>query len=247
MSQLFQSLVPEEAALQLEAIIQSATDGIISIDARGRMVMVNETAATLFGYSKVEMLGQSINLLMPQHHAHQHDGYIERYMKTGEAKIIGIGREVMAQRKDGTQFPIRLSISEVAMGNRRLFTGIVHDLTHQKAAEEALQREKEKAQRYLNIANTIIVILDKAGKVSLLNDKGCRLLGVKEADIIGKDWVDHFIPDRFRSEVKVVFRALMDGRDIEYYENQIQSATGKEHLIAWHNTLLKDKKGNTIG
>lgn len=211
------------------------------------MVMVNEAAAILFGYSKVEMLGQSINLLMPQHHAHQHDGYIERYMKTGEAKIIGIGREVMAQRKDGTQFPIRLSISEVVMDNRRLFTGIVHDLTHQKAAEEALQREKEKAQRYLNIANTIIVILDKTGKVSLLNDKGCRLLGVKEADIIGRDWVDHFIPDRFRSEVKVVFRALMDGRDIEYYENQIQSATGKEHLIAWHNTLLKDKKGNTIG
>ncbi|WP_282783668.1 PAS domain S-box protein [Phaeodactylibacter xiamenensis] len=247
MSQLFKSLVPEEAALQLEAIIQSATDGIISIDARGRMVLVNQAAAKLFGYSKAEMLGQSINMLMPAHHAQQHDNYIARYMKTGEAQIIGIGREVMAQRKDGSQFPIRLSISEVEMGERRLFTGIVHDLTQQKTAESALQREKERAQRYLNIANTIIVILDRDGKIKLLNDKGRKILEVEPNEAIGKDWVDHFIPDNYRSEVKVVFRALMDGRDIEYYENYVQSASGKQHLVAWHNTLLRDDNGEITG
>lgn len=239
--------MPEEAALQLEAIIQSATDGIISIDARGRMVLVNQAAAKLFGYSKAEMLGQSINMLMPAHHAQQHDNYIARYMKTGEAQIIGIGREVMAQRKDGSQFPIRLSISEVEMGERRLFTGIVHDLTQQKTAESALQREKERAQRYLNIANTIIVILDRDGKIKLLNDKGRRILEVEPNEAIGKDWVDHFIPDNYRSEVKVVFRALMDGRDIEYYENYVQSASGKQHLVAWHNTLLRDDNGEITG
>ncbi len=239
--------MPEEAALQLEAIIQSATDGIISIDARGRMVLVNQAAAKLFGYSKAEMLGQSINMLMPAHHAQQHDNYIARYMKTGEAQIIGIGREVMAQRKDGSQFPIRLSISEVKMGERRLFTGIVHDLTQQKTAESALQREKERAQRYLNIANTIIVILDRDGKIKLLNDKGRKILEVEPNEAIGKDWVDHFIPDNYRSEVKVVFRALMDGRDIEYYENYVQSASGKQHLVAWHNTLLRDDNGEITG
>lgn len=231
----------------MEAIIQSATDGIISIDARGRMVLVNQAAAQLFGYSKAEMLGQSINILMPAHHAQQHDNYIARYMKTGEAQIIGIGREVMAQRKDGSQFPIRLSISEVEMGDRRLFTGIVHDLTQQKTAESALQREKERAQRYLNIANTIIVILDRDGKINLLNDKGRKILEVEPNEAIGKDWVDHFIPDNYRSEVKVVFRALMDGRDIEYYENYIQSASGKQHLVAWHNTLLRDDEGQITG
>lgn len=231
----------------MEAIIQSATDGIISIDARGRMVLVNQAAAQLFGYSKAEMLGQSINMLMPAHHAQQHDNYIARYMKTGEAQIIGIGREVMAQRKDGSQFPIRLSISEVEMGDRRLFTGIVHDLTQQKTAESALQREKERAQRYLNIANTIIVILDRDGKINLLNDKGRKILEVEPNEAIGKDWVDHFIPDNYRSEVKVVFRALMDGRDIEYYENYIQSASGKQHLVAWHNTLLRDDEGQITG
>lgn len=247
MSQLFKSLVPEEAALQLEAIIQSATDGIISIDVRGRMVLVNQAAAKLFGYSKAEMLGQNISMLMPAYHAQQHDNYIARYMKTGDAQIIGIGREVMAQRKGGSQFPIRLSISEVEMGERRLFTGIVHDLTQQKTAETALQKEKERAQRYLNIANTIIVILDRNGKIKLLNDKGRKILEVGPNEAIGKDWVDHFIPDSYRSEVKVVFRALMDGRDIEYYENYIQSASGQKHLVAWHNTLLKDDNGEITG
>ncbi len=211
------------------------------------MVLVNQAAARLFGYSKAEMLGQNINILMPAPHAGQHDGYIGRYMRTGEAKIIGIGREVMAQRKDGTQFPIRLSISEVELDNRRLFTGIVHDLTQQKNAEAALQREKERAQRYLNIANTLIVILDQDGKIKLINDKGCKILEVAHEEAIGKDWVDHFIPDSYRSEVKVVFRALMDGRDIAYYENYIQSSSGKQHLVAWHNTLLRDEQGNITG
>lgn len=239
--------MPEEAAQQLEAIIQSATDGIISIDARGRMVLVNQAAAHLFGYHKTEMLGENINMLMPTYHAQQHDGYIERYMRTGEARIIGLGREVMAQRKDGTQFPIRLSISEVELDDRRLFTGIVHDLTQQKTAEAALQKEKERAQRYLNIANTIIVILDQDGKVKLLNDKGRKILEVEANEAIGKDWVDSFIPDEYRSEVKIVFRALMDGRDIEYYENHIQSRSGKKHLIAWHNSLLRDDDGRITG
>lgn len=247
MNQLFKSLAPEEAAQQLEAIIQSATDAIISIDVRGCMVLVNQAAAKLFGYNTDEMLGQSINMLMPTYHARKHDGYIERYMKTGEARIIGIGREVMAQRNDGTQFPIRLSISEVEMDNRRLFTGIVHDLTQQKAAEAALQKEKERAQRYLNIANTIIVILDQNGKVKLINDQGRKILELKENEAIGKNWVDHFIPDSYRSEVKVVFRALMDGRDIEYYENYIQAVSGKKHLIAWRNTLLRDDDDQITG
>jgi len=211
------------------------------------MVLVNQAAARLFGYSKAEMLGQNINILMPAPHAGQHDGYIGRYMRTGEAKIIGIGREVMAQRKDGTQFPIRLSISEVELDNRRLFTGIVHDLTQQKNAEAALQREKERAQRYLNIANTLIVILDQDGKIKLINDKGCKTLEVAHEEAIGKDWVDHFIPDSYRSEVKVVFRALMDGRDIAYYENYIQSSSGKQHLVAWHNTLLRNEEGDITG
>lgn len=231
----------------MEAIIQTATDGIISIDEHGIMEMVNPAAALLFGYAPAEMLGQNISMLMPKPHAHQHDGYIHHYLQTGQARIIGIGREVPAMRKDGTTFPIRLSISEVKLENRRIFTGIVHDLSQQKAAEAALRREKERAQQYLDIANTIIVVLDQDGKVELLNEKGCQMLELEEGEAVGQDWMELAVPVASRSEVAVVFKALIKGRNIDYYENELISRSGKRHLVAWHNTVLSDERGQVRG
>lgn len=236
-----------EAALQLEAIFESATDGIITIDEQGRMEMVNPAAARLFGYQPEEMLGRSINMLMPTAHSKQHDSYIQRYMQTGQARIIGIGREVSALRKDGTAFPIRLSISEVKLPGRRLFTGIVHDLSRQKAAEEALRQQKERAQLYLDIANTVIVVLGPEGRVEMLNARGCELLEIQETEALGQEWTSVAIPAEYRAEVATVFKALMQGRNIEYYENYLQSRSGKHHLIAWHNTILYDDKGQVAG
>lgn len=231
----------------MEAIIQTATDGIISIDEHGIMEMVNPAAAVLFGYAPAEMLGQNINMLMPKPHAHQHDGYIQHYLQTGQARIIGIGREVPAMRKDGSIFPIRLSISEVKLKNRRIFTGIVHDLSQQKAAEAALRKEKERAQQYLDIANTIIVVLDRDGKVELLNEKGCQMLELEEGKAVGQDWMELAVPVASRSEVAVVFKALIKGRNIDYYENELASRSGKRHLVAWHNTVLTDERGQVRG
>ncbi|HKK78059.1 MAG TPA: PAS domain S-box protein, partial [Phaeodactylibacter sp.] len=236
-----------DAASQLEAIIETASDGIITINESGVIELVNPAAARLFGYTQKELLGHSINRLMPSPHAQQHDNYIQRYMQTGEARIIGIGREVQGKKKDGTLFPIRLSISEVPSNHgKRLFTGIVHDLTQQKQTEQALKVEKDRAQRYLDIANTIIVAIDKDGKVQLLNEEGCRMLEVEEAEVLGKDWIQFAVPPQYRQEVQVVFKALLQGRNIDYYENHLQAKSGKQYLIAWHNSVLRDETGQII-
>ena len=126
-------------AQRLNAIIKSATDGIIIINRRGVMELVNPAAATLFGYQESEMVGQNVSLIAAFPHNKQHDTYLKKYFATGIKKIIGIGREVNGKKKDGTPLPIRLSISEVNLRDRRLFTGIVHDLSEQKAAEERSQ------------------------------------------------------------------------------------------------------------
>lgn len=235
------------AASLLEAIIDTATDGIITINEHGVMELVNPAAAQLFGYTQAELLGKNISRLMPSPHARQHDGYIQRYMQTGEARIIGIGREVQGKKQDGTLFPIRLSISEVPtqQGNR-LFTGIVHDLTQQKRTEQQLTIEKKRAQRYLDIANTIIVAIDQEGKVQLLNEEGCRMLEVEEAEAIGKNWIQLAIPASQQEEVTAVFNTILQNRNLDYYENRIQSKSGKEYLIAWHNSALRDDSGKTI-
>ena len=125
---------------QLDAIINNAVDGIITINERGIMQIVNPAAAQLFGYKPEELIGQNVGIITPSPHQTQHDSYINKYIATGERKIIGIGREVIGQRKDGSMFPCLLSVSEINMGNRRLFAGMIHDLTEQKAHEEDIKR-----------------------------------------------------------------------------------------------------------
>lgn len=121
------------------AIIQSAVDGIVLIDARGRIEAFNPAAERLFGYSEAEVLGQNVNVLMPSPYREEHDSYLSRYLETGRAKIIGIGREVSARRRDGTTFPVHLAVGELTVDGERKFTGIVHDLTGRVRLEEQLR------------------------------------------------------------------------------------------------------------
>lgn len=154
-----------ESALRLQAIIKTATDGIIIIDERGIMELANEAAARLFGYTEEELLGQNISMLMPNPHRDAHDTYIQNYIRTGVRKIIGIGREVMGLRKDQSTFPVRLSISEVQLAERMVFTGILHDLSAQKAAEARIKElnqhlEEEVHRRTEELATTINQLLN---------------------------------------------------------------------------------------
>ena len=132
---------------QLSQVLNAVVDGIITIDARGVIQMFNPAAEAIFGYSADEVVGKPINMLMPPHEASGHDGHMAAYRKTGKAKIIGYGRELMGLRKDGTQFPIDLAINEVEIDGERLFTGVVRDITERKKAEHSLIEAKDQAER----------------------------------------------------------------------------------------------------
>ena len=131
---------------RMRAILTSAVDGIITIDDRGIMELVNPAAERLFGYSAAEMIGRNVSMLMPNPYRDQHDQYIENYKRTRQPKIIGIGREVTGLRKDGSTFPMDLGVSEVQLGSRRIFTGIVRDITERKRVEDELRGAKEQAE-----------------------------------------------------------------------------------------------------
>jgi two-component system, LuxR family, sensor kinase FixL len=119
-----------DVASRLQAIIETAVDGIITIDERGHIESANPATCTIFQYELSEMVGNNISMLMPSPFHENHDGYMHNYMTTGVKKIIGIGREVRGKKKDGTIFPFWLSVSEVKLeSKKRMFTGIVHDLT----------------------------------------------------------------------------------------------------------------------
>ncbi len=135
-----------DSASRLKAIIDTTIDGIITIDTRGMIEDVNPAAATLFGFEPAELAGKNISVLMPEPDHSRHDSYISNYLNTGEKKIIGIGREVRGKKKDGTIFPFRLAISEVALEDRKIFTGIIHDLTREKEAENQLREYSGKLE-----------------------------------------------------------------------------------------------------
>ncbi|MEM7130303.1 MAG: PAS domain S-box protein [Chloroflexota bacterium] len=133
-----------EAAERLKAVVDTAVDGIITIDEWGTIETLNPAAAKIFGYESDKMLGQNVTMLMPSPYHEEHDGYLSHYRRTGERKIIGIGREVEGLRKDGSIFPLELAVSETNVNDHRFFTGIVRDITERRIAEQAI-RESEVA------------------------------------------------------------------------------------------------------
>jgi PAS domain S-box-containing protein len=138
-----QAASPTAQAAKLRGILESAVTAIVTISDRGLVEDINPSTERLFGYRASELIGQNVKMLMPEPYRGEHDGYISSYIGTGVKKIIGIGREVRGRRKDGTTFPLHLSVSEFEADGRRYFTGMIHDISDRMHVEEAL-RESER-------------------------------------------------------------------------------------------------------
>jgi len=130
------------------AILETAVEGIVTIDPKGILHLFNPAAESMFGYEANEVLGENVNMLMPEPYHEQHDGYINRYLDTGEKRIIGIGREVFGKRKDGSVFPLDLSVVEVNVDGKRSFAGILRDITERKQMESTLRQNSEQLAHY---------------------------------------------------------------------------------------------------
>jgi two-component system sensor kinase FixL len=131
------ALVEREA--RLSSILDTGPDAIVTIDQLGRIESFSTAAVRLFGYSEDEIIGQNVNVLMPSPYREEHDAYLARYRTTGEKRIIGIGRIVVGRRRDSTTFPIELAVGEAWVGERRLFTGFIRDITERQGTEQRLQ------------------------------------------------------------------------------------------------------------
>lgn len=136
-----------ESEGRLRAIVDTAVDAIITIDEKGCITSFNPAAVRMFGYGPEEVQGRNVNVLMPSPYHDEHDSYLNNYLGTGMKKIIGIGREVIGRRKDGTMFPMDLAVSETHLGDRRIFTGIVREISDRKRAEAGMARQAEELAR----------------------------------------------------------------------------------------------------
>jgi PAS domain S-box-containing protein len=133
---------------RLRAVIETAADGIITIDERGLIDSINPAAVRIFGYEPQEVIGCNVSMLMPEPYHAEHDAYLASYLRTGVKKIIGFGREVVGRRKDGSTFPLDLAVSETRLDStRRIFTGLLRDITQRKQVEEQLRQTLDEVQR----------------------------------------------------------------------------------------------------
>jgi two-component system, LuxR family, sensor kinase FixL len=182
-----------------QSIFRSAVDAIVVIDAHGRIEAFNPAAERLFGYREGEVLGNNVSMLMPMPYRDEHDGYVARYLATGERRIIGLGREVSGRRKDGTEFPLHLSVGEADINGERKFTGIIHDLTERVRLEEQLRASEARWRSIVESAVDGIVVIDSRGRIESFNPAAERLFGYTEAEVIGQN-VNILMPAPYHEE-----------------------------------------------
>jgi two-component system, LuxR family, sensor kinase FixL len=188
-----------ESNAQLQSVIDSAVDGIIVIDSQGRIESFNASAERLFGYPVSEVIGRNVNVLMPSPYHEEHDGYLHRYLTTGQAKIIGIGREVTGRRRDGATFPLHLSVGEMSVAGERKFTGILHNLSARVQLEERLRASEARWRSIVESAVDAIVVIDAQGRIEAFNPAAEGLFGYSEEEVAGQN-VNILMPPPYRDE-----------------------------------------------
>ncbi|MBU2513679.1 PAS domain S-box protein [bacterium] len=169
-------------AARLNALVDNIADAIITINVNARVESFNPAAEKIFGYNSSDIIGKNINTLMPEPFKSAHDGYLKAFLNTGISKIIGVGREVKGLRKDGGITDLDLAITEMSVGQKRLFIGILRDISDRKKAEEDLRRYKKAVEK----AGHIIFITNIKGKIEYVNPAFIKETGYSENDAVGK-------------------------------------------------------------
>jgi PAS domain S-box-containing protein len=192
----------------LQAILESAAAAILAIDDRGLIKAVNPAAERMFGYTSGEMLGRNVSMLMPEPYRTQHDQYMERYLRTGEKRIIGIGREVEGQRKDGTIFPLHLAVGEFKVSGERFFSGIITDLSAHARLQAEIDRQSLLFQAVFDHVPEALVISAPEGPIVLINPAAERMFGYSTREASGLDWsaLFHEQPDKKQLEKDLASR-----------------------------------------
>lgn len=232
--------------LSAPSVAKFSNDAIVLLDRAGKMLFVNERIECWLGYKKEELVGKNIAFagLMPP-------ASVAVAIKNLALRFLG--RDLPPYNlefitKDGRTLTSTVKAQLIKDEDGKIIAdlAVIIDVSEKKEYEKAITLEKEKTDIYIDIVGTIVVILDKEGKITLLNKKGCEILKITKKDAIGKNWFDEFVPKKDLSKTKETFMKIISGslEGVEEFENKVITTTGEERLISWHNSFLKDSKGN---
>lgn len=238
-----------EAQARMAAIVETADDAIISIDTAERILLFNPAAQEIFGYAASEIIGAPLSTLIPTRYREQHHVHVKNIFADPALGRIK-GRHLVGLRKSGEEFPIETTITRQRVGGEPVLTVSLRDISQQLQAEEALRAEQNKARHYLDSVEALLIALDVDGKVQLINRKACELLGLREEEILGKDW---FVLCRLQpkeyEDTRLLLQELLNNNlpGGIYHENSMVTGAGNEYVIGWHSSILSDTDGKPIG
>ena len=238
---------------QFQGLVEHSLVGMAIVQ-DGRFLYVNPKYCEIFGYSRDEVLEGMTPLDLTA------DADRGRAALNMEMRLMGTAAGVdymfKGKRKDGSIIDVELHGALMEIGGRPALIASLMDVTARRRGEEKLRRlqeqtkrERDTAQRYLDIAGVLILVLNADESVALINRQGCKILGYDgPEEILGKSWIDLCIPERMRETTRGAFQRLLSGKDpgMEYHENPVLTKTGEERIIAWHNTQIRDDKGSII-
>jgi PAS domain S-box-containing protein len=231
----------------LKCILESMDGGVLAIDKDARITSFNKAAEEITGYTREEVMNKDCCEVLKSDLCEEICP-LQEVLETGNPVY---NYEILITNKSGDKIPINITASPLRSSSNEIIGMVenIRDLTKHKGLWGRLREERNKAHQYLNIAGVIIVAINEKGIVSLINKKGCDVLGFQEDEIIGKNWFDLCVPERFRKERKKTFQRVMarEEEEAEDYENIVLTKSGDEKIIAWHNTSVTDEKGSIIG
>jgi PAS domain S-box-containing protein len=231
----------------LENLLDSMEGGVLAVDRNMRITAFNRGAEEISGLKREEVLNKECRQVLKGDLC-QDECPVKKAMVTGEPVY---SYEIMITNKAGRKIPVNVSTSALRSSSNEIIGAVENfrDLTRHKGLWAKLREERNRAHQYLNIAGVIIIAINEKGLITLINKKGCEVLGYKEEEILGKNWFDLCVPEKARQKRNDTFSKVMAGEEKEEvdYENTIITKSGEERIIAWHNTTLVDDKGRIIG
>ena len=236
----------KESGEKFRAITERSYDVVFVTDKKGKLIYVSPSIEHSLGYIPEEITDKYFHGLFPENMNKKVEGmWNSLNQKKG---IEGLNLEIF-NKKRGIAI---VEVNGLSIIKDEKFDGIqlhLRNITSRKVEEEIIEKEKNKLQKYIDLAGIILKTIDKEGRVSLINNRGCEVLGYAREDILNKNWVNHFVPERKREEMNLIFTELKLKKDnsYEHFKSPILTINGEERMINWYNTILKDEKGEFQG
>lgn len=238
----------------LRSLFDAAPDATLLVNADGHIEWLNAQAEKLFGYQRAEMLGQSIELLVPQRFRTSHMEHRREFTANPRLRAMGGSMELHARRKDGSEFPIDVNLSPIQLQGRIVVSASIRDITELKntAREladtvEQLRSEKEFSDNLITTQQGIVLVLDFEGRITLVNPYFANLTGYSADELIGLGWFDTFIPEEERPTIQEFFTVVMREGINRGYVNALVTKAGDQRMIQWHSKTMENADGSIVG